>query len=525
MSAAPKRRLPGTGRTALLSVSDKSGIADFAHGLSELGYTLLSSGGTAQTLRQAELEVQDVRELTDFPDIFGGRLRLLHPRLFAGIMADRDSAEQARDLTSQEVPPIDLVVVNLYPLSELLGPGKLEQKEILDFLDASGAALLRAAARNFHHVVALCDPRDYPSVLESLRERGSLSRERSQALAAKAFYYVAYYDSTVAQYLSRTMERLPDELLVALKKSADLRYGENPHQEAALYSLSGARAWGLSAATLLHGKPLSFNHYLGMDRAAELAGEFQSPACAIVKHANPAGVAVSERPGEAARLAYKSDPAGCTGGVAAFNRPLDAEAARLLAPEYLECIVAPEFSPEAVDLLRPKKDVRLVALPSMLLSPNEIEIKTISGGVLVQDKDNPKSASLSKCVTRRAPTELESASLDFAWRVAKHSTTHAAVLARGTATFGIGSGQTARLDAVRLALVKSQDRHPIVSGQLPQVLASDGPLGAAHIKEASQAGVSAVIQPGGSSEDADAIRFCDESGLAMVFTGIRHFRH
>ena len=512
-------------KTALLSVSDKTGIVDFAHGLAELGYRILSSGGTARTLRQAELEVSDVGELTAFPDILGGRVRLLHPRLLAGVMADRGIPEHIKDLEREDVPPIDIVAVNLYPLSEVLASGHLEKSEVMDFLDASGSALLRAAARNFHHVVALCDPRDYPSVLATLRERGGLTRERSQSLAAKAFYYISYYDSTVAQYLSAALERLPDEMIIGLKKAADLRYGENPHQQAALYNLSGARPWGLSAAALLHGKPLNYNHYLGMDRAAELAAEFQEPACAIVKHANPAGAAVAERPGEAAKLAYKTDPAGCTGGVAAFNRPVDAEAARVLAPEYLECIVAPEFSAEALDILRPKKDVRLAALPSLLLSANEIDIKTISGAVLIQDKDHPKAPAQLKSVTRRAPTELELIALDFAWRVAKHATTHTAVVARGTATLGIGCGQTSRMDAVRLALVKSQERHPIVGGLLPQVLASDGPLSPAHVKEAAQAGVSAVIQPGGSSDDGDCVRLCDELGVAMAFTGVRHFRH
>lgn len=396
-------------KTAFLSVSDKTGIVEFANGLSELGYSLLSSGGTASVLKQAELEVSEVPELTEFPDILSGRVRLLHPKLFAGILADPGDPKHGADLRRHGIPPLHIVVVNLYPLSEVLQPGNLSQEEVLEFLDVAGSALLRSAARNFPHVLTLCDPRDYPSVLEALKEKGGVSRERSRALAAKAFYYISYYDSTVAQYLSTATERLAEEKVMGLKKAVDLPYGENPHQRAALYKLSGARAWGLNAAQLVSGRPLNFNHYLGVDRACDLVSEFASPACAIVRHANPAGCASSERPAEAARLAYRSDPQGCTGGVAAFNRAVDEE--------------------------------------------------------------------------------------------------------------------TARMDALRLAAAKSQERHPILSPDLPVVLAADGPLGPQHVKEAAAHGVSALIQPGGSSDDREAVRACDELNLAMLFTGVRHYRH
>ena len=512
-------------KTAFLSVSDKTGIVEFASGLAELGYRILSSGGTANVLKQAELKITEVPEITEYPDILRGRVRLLQAKLFAGILADPRDAKHVEDVRRHEIPAIELVAVNLYPLSEILQPGNLTQEDVLEFLDVAGSALLRAAARNFPHVLAVCDPQDYASVLELLKEGKGFSRERSQALAAKAFYYISYYDSTVAQYLSAAMERLPEEMVMGLKKSQDLPYGENPHQRAALYKLSGARPWGLNAASLLFGRPLNYNHCLGVDRACDLVAEFREPACAIVRHANPAGVAVSERLGEAARLAYRSDPAGCTGGVAAFNRPVDEEAARTLAAEYLECIAAPEFSQQALDVLRKKKDVRLVSLPSLLLFANEIDIKTVAGGLLIQDKDNPTMTSERKVASRRRPTELEAAALEFAWKVAKHTMTHAAVLARGLVTLGIAGGQTARMDAVRLAVVKSHERHPIVAPNLPVVLASDGPLGPLHVKEAAAAGASAVIEPGGCSDDREALRVCDELGLAMLFTGIRHYRH
>lgn len=518
MTDAPKK-------TALLSAADITGIVEFAHGLHELGWELVSSGLTAKTLRQAEVPVTEVAELTKAADLVAGRVRLLQPRLFGGILADRQDVGQMRELAREEIPTVDLVAVNLYPLSQVLESGQMSQREAMDFLDVSGAALLRAAARSFHGVIALCDPKDYPSVLDTLRRGKGLTIDQSRRLASKAFNYISYYDSTVAQYLSDgTAESLPDELILSLKKSAELRYGENPHQGAALYSRSGARAWGLNAATLLFGKPLAFNHYVTMDRATDLVGEFRRPACAIVKFSNPAGAAVADRPGEAARLAYAADPAGCTGGVAALNREVDVEAARVLATEYIECVVAPDFTGEALDILRAKKDVRLVRLPSLLLSAREVDMKTVAGGVLVEDRDNPTAPEAFKPVSKRAPTDIEAAALDFAWRVAKHTTTFAAVLARGEATLGVAGGQATRLDAVRLAVVKGQERHPVLTPALPTVLACDGALERPDLVEAAEAGVTAVIASGGTRADADLVSAADDLGMALVFTGVRHYR-
>jgi phosphoribosylaminoimidazolecarboxamide formyltransferase/IMP cyclohydrolase len=512
-------------KTAFLSVTDKTGIEDFASGLLALGYRLVASGGTLTTLRQADLPVTDVSELTSFPDLCAGRLRLIHPKLFAAITADRDSPDQMRDLEREGIASIDLVAVNLYPLSQVLESRDMDAREVIDFIDVSASALLRAAARNHPHVITLCDPRDYPSVLEALRQGEGLSAERARSLAAKAFYAISYYDSTIAQYLRPAIEHLPDEMILGLKKVADLRYGENPHQNAALYSRSGARTWGLCAATVLHGKGFSYNHYLSMDRAAELVAEFDLPACAIVQHANPSGAACAERLADAARFAYKADPAGCLGGVAALNRKLDPETARALEPEPLECVLAPDFSEEALELLREKRSVRLVQVPSLLLSPNETDIKAISGGVLLQDKDNPSEALTLKAVTRRAHTTPELSALDFAWRVCKHATTYAAVLSRGTRTLGIAAGQVTVMDAVRLAVVKSQERHPVVSPDLPMVVASDGPLSPSHVAELAENGVTAIAQPGGSREDAEALQEADSLSMAMAYTGQRHYRH
>ncbi|MDE2237154.1 MAG: bifunctional phosphoribosylaminoimidazolecarboxamide formyltransferase/IMP cyclohydrolase, partial [Elusimicrobia bacterium] len=360
--------------------------------------------------------------------------------------------------------------------------------------------------------------------LESLRQYGRLHPERRQTLAANALHYCAYYDTTVAQFLGAKWERLPDELVIGLKKTAEMHYGENPQQQGALYTLSGARAWGINAAQLLYGKPLSYNHFLDLEVAWELVTEIGEPACAIVKHAVPAGVASAERLAEAARLAYRGDPRGCFRGTAAVNRELDAEAAAFFAEEYVSCIAAPQFSQGALMALRAKKEIRLVTLPSTLISAHELDLRSVAGGVLVQDKDNQIFGN-PRPVTKRAPSELEMKSLRLAWHVAKHARSHAAVVVRGSYAIGIGSGQTCRLDAVRLAQVKSQERHPILPAGLPLVLASDGALSAEHVLEAASANITAVIQPGGSSEDKDSVAAADEKGLAMVFTGVRHFRH
>ncbi|MBI3505186.1 MAG: bifunctional phosphoribosylaminoimidazolecarboxamide formyltransferase/IMP cyclohydrolase [Proteobacteria bacterium] len=512
-------------RTALISVSDKTGVVDFAFALHKLGYDILATGGTASILKQSELEILELRDLLQDANVMGGKLRLGHPRILAAILADRDSNGEMHELERLGMPPIDLVAVNLYPLSEVLQEANITDREVMEFLDVSACSAIRAAARNYKHVIVLPDPTDYAPTVEALSELKDLALDARQSLAAKAFHYTAYYDSTAAQFLSPAMEHLPDEMVISMKKETELRYGENPHQAAALYRLSGARPWGLAAATLLHGKPLNYEHYLSLEVATELVAEFSDPACAIVKHMNPAGAATSHRLGEAARLAYSSDPAGCTGGVAAFNREVDEEAARFLSPQYLECVVSPHFSPKASDILRAKKELRLITLPSLLLSPHELDLRPVSGGLLVQDKDNQTMPQEPKLVTRRVPTDLELSGLQFAWRVAKHAKTHAAVLARGTATLGIGCGQTSRMDALRLAVVKDQERHPIVPPTLPLVLATDGPISLQHILEAAQAGVTAIIQPGGSAEDKEAVKACESKNIAMLFTAMRHYRH
>ena len=510
---------------ALLSVADRSGIIELAYALKELGYTLVASGGTASVLRQAEVEVLDPRELVGDKDLAEGVQGLLHPSILTGISFDRGEPAQKGALDRRGGVPIDLVAVNLYPVAEIVGDAKLSQAEVLDYIDLAGSALLRAAARNFRHVLCLCDPDDYQPTVDLLRQYNRVTPERRQALAAKAFHYSAYYDSTVAQYLGDKLDALPDELVIGLKKTADFSYGENPQQRGALYTLSGARPWGIQAAQLAYGKPLTYGHYLDLETAWELVTEIGEPACAIVKHGVPAGAAAGEKLADAARLAYRCDPRGCFRGTAAVNRELEEDAAAFFAAEYVGCIAAPEFSPRALQILKSKKDIRLVTLPSTLISAHELDLRSIAGGVLLQEKDQQPLSGRVRTVTRRPVSELELKALTLAWHVAKHARTHAAVLCRGAQTLGIGSGQTARLDAIRVALAKSQERHPILAAGLPIVLACDGALSAEHIHEAAQGGVNAVIQPGGTSEDQDAIAAADARNLAMVFTGLRHFRH
>jgi len=507
VSARRERDKP---RVALLHVADRTGIVEFAHALLELGFQLVATGPTATALRQGGAPHVSLSEFTG-ERLPADALGMLHPKVVAAVAGER--------------PTVDLVAVNFYPLAEATADAGLSQDEVLAYVDPVGPTLLRAAARGFKQVIPLCDPDDYQQAVDTLKAYDRMLPDRRQVLAAKAFHYAAYYDSTVAQYLGGEWEELPDEIVVALKKSADLRYGENPHQNGAFYTLSGARPWGLNAAKLAFGRPLAYGHYLDLETAWELATAVREPACAIVKHGVPAGFATAEDLAKAARLSYAGDPRGCFRGTAAANREVDEESAGFFAEEFVSCIAAPEFSPKALRLLKTKKDIRLVTLPSVLIAPRELDLRAVAGGMLVQEKDQRPFRDGLKNASKRAPTERESAGLLVAWHVAMHARTHAAVIARGTGVIGVGSGQTSRLDAVRLALVKSQERHPILAAGEPLVLASDGALTAEHVHAAADGGVTAVVHPGGAASDKDAAEACDRRGVALVATGVRHFKH
>jgi len=511
---------------ALISVWDKTNLVEFAHGLSKLGVEVLSTGGTSKALRQAEVSVRDVSDLTGFPEILDGRVKTLHPKVFGGLLGLRGKDKHRQEMDKHGIPPIDMVVVNLYPFETACADPNLPEDDLIEYIDIGGSALLRAATKNFGHVAPICDPQDYAPVLEELTSRGSLCRETRLRLAAKAIGHTAHYDSVIAAVFRRMagLNEFPVELPVGLRKKADLRYGENPHQKAALYAESGGKPWGVVGAKILQGKQVSFNNYLDCDAAWRLVTGFSNPACAVIKHNNPCGAAEDESPSAAFRMAYAADSVSAFGGIVAFNRTVDGESAREMAKIFLECVIAPGFSPEAREVLSKKTNLRLLEQPTLLADPYEWDLRRISGGFLAEEQDLPGPVEM-KVVTRRAPTPEEQLSLAFAWQVAKHVKSNAIVLARGRVTAGVGAGQTSRIDALKVAHMKLQQQK-LALNPAPLVMASDGFFPFRDcVDEAAKIGVGAVIQPGGSVRDEESVAAANEHGIAMVVTGVRHFRH
>lgn len=516
---------------ALLSVSDKTGIVEFAKGLAELKIQLISTGGTAKLLKEADLSVTEVKELTGFPEMLGGRVKTLHPAIHGGILARRDDPSHQKELSKHHIAPIDLVVVNLYPFETTIAKESYTLEEALEQIDIGGPALIRSAAKNFEAVGVIVDPEDYPKVLEELKKESCLSRKTRLRLAEKAFAYTARYDTLIAGYLEEVKGKelgvrskiLPSILTLSLEMVQDLRYGENPHQRAAFYR---ARGWGLGGGGWikpLQGKELSYNNLLDLDAAWKLCQEFEGPSAAIVKHGNPCGVAVEARLLEAYRRARATDPVSAYGGVIGFNHPLDQETAQEIAQTFVEAIAAPGYEEEALAVLKTKKNLRLIEVRRQELGARSQrwEIRKAMGGFLIQELDTvdviPEKLQV---VTKRAPTEEERRALRFAWRVAKHVKSNAIVLAEAEATVGIGAGQMSRVDSVKLAIMKAN--FPTQG----TVLASDGFFPFRDgVDVAAEAGITAIIQPGGSMRDEEVIRAAEEHGMAMVFTGVRHFRH
>lgn len=520
-------------KRVLISVTDKTGIVEFAHELSERGFEVISTGGTAAALRRGEVPVQEVGELTGFPEILDGRVKTLHPKVFGGLLGLRDNERHVREMADHDIAPIDLAVVNLYPFEKTLAEHVLDEKDLIEYIDIGGVSLIRAAAKNFHHVSIICDPGDYPQVLHELSTYPEVRLETRRALAGKAFAHTARYDAVIASYFRERAKDgddiFPTELTLGLKRVQTLRYGENPHQKAALYQESGGRSvtWGVATAKQLQGKELSFNNFLDLESAWNLLSEFQETAAVIVKHNTPCGVAVADRPAEAYRLALACDPMSAFGGIVALNKEVDGETAQELAKIFIECIIAPGFRPEALDVFRKKENLRLLQLPSvMTTAAKEFDVKRVSGGLLVQEKDFAGQTQF-KVVTKRAPTPEETASMNFGWRVVKHVKSNAITLTRGLATVGLGAGQMSRVDALRVAWMKLNQQQPLILGnQKPLVLASDAFFPFRDcVDEAAKMGISAIVEPGGSIRDADSIQAANEYGMAMVFTGMRHFRH
>jgi phosphoribosylaminoimidazolecarboxamide formyltransferase/IMP cyclohydrolase len=513
---------------ALISVSDKTGLVELGKRLGRLGVELLSTGGTARTLREAGVAVREVSDFTGFPEILDGRVKTLHPRVHGGLLG-RDTEAHREQMRQAGLEPIDLVVVNLYPFRETVARGA-PFADVIENIDIGGPAMIRSAAKNHERVAVVVEPVDYQRVLADLEALGEVSAPLRFELARKAFAHTAAYDGAIAGYLGRleqpsaTPSDFPITLHPALRRERVLRYGENPHQKASFYALDGGTGPSLARAEVLQGKELSYNNLLDLDAALKLCLEFAPPAAAIIKHSNPCGVAVSPSGvGEAYRLARETDPVSAFGGIVAVNRTVEAELARDMAETFLECVIAPDFSADALAALSVKKGLRLLRLPMPRASvgQGELEMRAIAGGVLVQTADTTtSSAAEGRVVTDRGPTAAELEDLDFAWRVAKHVKSNAIVFAAGGRTLGIGAGQMSRVDSVKIAVSKA--RVPLVGS----VLASDAFFPFRDgVDEAAKAGVTAVIEPGGSVRDQEVILAANERGIAMVFTGERHFRH
>jgi phosphoribosylaminoimidazolecarboxamide formyltransferase/IMP cyclohydrolase len=555
-------------RRALLSVSDKTGIVEFARELARLGVEIISTGGTASALRDAGIDVRDISDVTGFPELMDGRVKTLHPRIHGGLLALRDDKKHVGAMQEHDIQPIDLVVVNLYPFEQTIAREGSTIEEAIEQIDIGGPAMIRSAAKNFRDVAVVTSPELYERILEELtRQNGSLSLETRGQLARLAYLRTAFYDSAVFSYLKSELpvddlkrwqvlppiptliatmqsymnlfsegmatvdlesdqpsnggaEEFEDYREIRLGKLTNLRYGENPHQTAALYENEDEEKDGVAHAELLGGKEMSYNNYVDADAAWQLVCDFDEAACAIIKHTNPAGVGLAASLEDAYRRALATDPVSAFGGIVAFNRKVDAAAARALTEIFTEVVIAPEFDAEALEVLRSKKNLRVLSAGAAVRIEG-LEFRQISGGMLAQTRDAHRLSSGDlKTVTRREPTEKEVRTLLFAWTVCKHTKSNAIVYAREGQTVGVGAGQMSRVDSVRLGAMRAQ---------LPtrgSVLASDAFFPFRDgLDEAAKHGITAVIQPGGSVRDDEVIAAADEHGLAMVFTGIRHFKH
>ncbi|MEX2650724.1 MAG: bifunctional phosphoribosylaminoimidazolecarboxamide formyltransferase/IMP cyclohydrolase [Alphaproteobacteria bacterium] len=524
-------------RRALLSVSDKTGIVDFARALAGHGVELISTGGTAKALRDAGLAVRDVAELTGVPEMMAGRVKTLHPVIHGGLLGRRDA--DAAVMAEHGIAPIDLLVVNLYPFEQTVAQGA-DAATCIENIDIGGPAMIRSAAKNHESVAVVVEPDDYAVILDEIARLGGTTLPTRRRLAGIAYARTTAYDAAIAAWFARGREdNLPARLVIAGQRRQALRYGENPHQEAALYTTGEARP-GVATARQLQGKELSYNNILDTDAAYEAVTEFDGPACVIVKHGNPCGGAVADRLAEAYAKANACDPVSAFGGVVAFNRPLDQAAAEAFAKVFTEVVIAPKVEAGAQGILARKPDLRVVAADGVpkAFAAHGVLVRSVAGGFLAQTRDLCidsmelflRNEKLVKVMTRRSPTTAELDDLLFAWRVVKHVKSNAIVFARGGATVGIGAGQMSRVDAVRIAVWKAEEAArtagETTSRLKGSVVASDAFFPFADgLIAAAEAGATAVIQPGGSKRDAEVIAAADERGVAMLATGIRHFRH
>ncbi len=510
-------------RYALLSVSDKTGIVEFAEGLIKNGYDIISTGGTAKQLKDAGLAVREIADFTGFPEILDGRVKTLHPKVHGGILNIRTNKEHQKTVSEQGIKNIDLVAVNLYPFEQTVVKPGVSFEEIIENIDIGGPSMVRSAAKNHAFVTVVVHAEDYAKVLSEIEARGDTTPETRLALAAKAYAHTALYDSVISGYLNgRLGVKFPQEYTIGGRMKQAMRYGENPHQDAAFYEVPLSTEPGPANAVQLHGKELSFNNIVDIHAAVDLIKEFARPAAVIIKHMNPCGAAAADNIETAYDEALACDPVSAFGGIVAFNRAVDTNLAKKLAELFLEVIIAPSFTEDALELLMQKKNIRLMQLPLNGVRSRELDFKKVTGGFLLQDRDLHAFENFGglSCPTKRKPTREELASLEFAWTVAKHVKSNAIVYVRGTRTVGVGAGQMSRVDSSKIAATKAQS--PLKGC----VMASDAffPF-RDSVDEAAGRGITAIVSPGGSVRDAEVIAAADEAGIAMIFTGVRHFRH
>ena len=510
-------------KRALISVFDKTGIVDFAKSLNTMGWEIISTGGTSQKLKEEGIRVTDISDLTKFPECFDGRVKTLHPNVEGGILAVRDNDNHKKQMAALGIDPIDMVVCNLYPFKQtILKPG-VSHAEIIENIDIGGPTMIRAAAKNYQFVTVITDPEDYHLVVEELKAQGDTSAATKEMLAAKVFIHTSHYDALIAGYFSEKLNiRYPKTLTLTYEKKQDLRYGENPHQSAAFYASVKETEGTLTGAIQLHGKELSYNNIGDTDGALETLKEFDEPTIVAAKHAKPCGVGSAPTLAEAYRRAYEADPVSIFGGIVAANREVDAATAAEMAKIFLEVVIAPSFSREALDILTQKKNIRLLQLEN-IGQKNTLanKAKTVSGGLLIQDADtqllNQKEMQV---VTERQPTEAEMRDLIFAWKVVKHTKSNGIAIAKELCTTGVGPGQVSRIWALENAIRQGGAR---IAGS---VMASDAFFPFPDCVEAAhKAGITAIIQPGGSVKDQESIDAANRYGIAMIFTGMRHFKH
>ncbi|MCB9747215.1 MAG: bifunctional phosphoribosylaminoimidazolecarboxamide formyltransferase/IMP cyclohydrolase [Candidatus Omnitrophica bacterium] len=514
-------------KRALISVSDKKGIVLFAKGLCALGVEILSTGGTAKQLRDAKIPVVDVSDYTGFPEMMDGRVKTLHPRIHAGLLALRDKVDHVAELRKHNIPLIDMVVVNLYPFEKVIQKKNVSFEEAIENIDIGGPSMLRSAAKNFKSVAVICDPNHYQEILKELdTNNGLLSDTVLFRLATEAFSHTAKYDGIISEFLksqhtSNDFSQMPNDLILKFSKLQDLRYGENPHQAAGFYK-NANESKGLASATQLHGKSLSFNNILDLNAALEFIKDFNQPTAVVIKHNNPTGVAQDKVLSKAFQNALNCDPISAFGGIIGLNKKVDLKTARLIQKSgFMECIIAPGFDQDALKLLGQKKNLRLIEINFDNLVSGGYDIKNVQGGVLVQERDekNLQDSDL-KVVTKTKPTKLQKDAMKFGWKVIRNVKSNAIVLVKGTKTIGIGCGQTSRVDSVKIAINKAGKEAK------NSILISDAFIPKTdNVKLAAKAGIKAIIQTGGSIADEDVIKEADKAKIAMVLTGIRHFKH